>query len=933
MTAPAMNAVALAREVAVAMRLYGRHSEISTLDGLLARASEGAGSGLVLWGEPGIGKTALLDHTVGSAPDARVLRCRGTRMEAGLAFAALHELLWPVTDQLDGLPAPQAAALRGALGLSSESAGRFLIGAAFLSLVSGLARDQPVLVVVDDAQWIDEETAHCLGFLARRVGTERILVLLTAHEDPSPGVWEGLPSLEIVGLAEDDARALVAAVASDADRARAEETIRVAGGNPLALHEFSTLRGRGDGAPLSATGDPTPIGPRLRRAFCERVAAMPAPARALLLLAAAEDRGDRLVVHRAGAGWGVDASTWDDALRSGLVRASGSRVEFRHPLIPAALYEAASFTDRQAAHRALAAALSADAVEERAWHLAAAADDTDEHVAALLELAAEKSLRCGPGLTATRALRRAAELSPDADAAARRLAAAARAAWEAGHAESARELLDHAEHLADETSVARSSGGLRGILEFATGVPERAHHYLARDMAVVPSTRGVIRLGSVAVRAAWSAGRADLQQEALRRLSAVDTSADPALTEQLPTLRTWWSFYDQDGEFTPGRTGDTVGRLAAVSWELLPPAPLVQVWGREGPLLDVLRVQAATLRRRQELAALAVVLSQTAVLDAAAGRWDAAESAATEGLQLAEEVGAHHVATQCRGTLGSLAAARGDEAAVDEHTALALRVSVPQGVRALTGSAYWPRGRSALFAGRPHEALRHLTPLSEPGHDAAHPTFALLAAVDTAEAAARVGRIDLAESQLARVAEWERRSGATWASVAVHRLRALIGGGPSADDSYRAALEVTGAADHPFEHARTRLLYGEWLRRVRRRADARHQFAAAAEVFDRLGAEPLRRRSLREKELAEGPAGRRSTDSAAGLTPQELRVAQLAAEHLTNREIAEQLLISPRTVSHHLANVYPKLGITSRRELALVDLTSTFRLPAGARGE
>ncbi|BBG02672.1 ATP-binding protein [Pseudonocardia autotrophica] len=915
------------------MELFGRRAETATLDRLLARAADGAGSGLVLWGEPGIGKTALLDHAVSAAAGATVLRCRGTRMEAGLAFAALHELLWPVTGRLDTLPAPQAAALRGALGLSDEPANRFLIGAAVLSLVSDLARDRPVLVVVDDAQWIDEATAHSLGFVARRVGTDPVLVLLTGHSDPSSGPWEGLPALEIGGLSDEDARTLLSASVPEARPSLIDEVTRTAGGNPLALHELPTLVREPDDAPLPPPGgDPVPIGPRLRRAFQARVEAMSAPTRALLLLAAAEDRGDRLALHRAGTGWDIDATTWDDVLHSGLLRTAGSRVEFRHPLIPAAIYDGAALSERQAAHRALAAVLPPSAVEERAWHLAAAAETPDEDVAALLELAAEKSLRCGAGPTAVRTLRRAAELSPAPADAARRLAAAARATWDAGDADTARRLLDDAARLESETDIARASHGLRGILEFTTGIPERAHHYLVRDMDAVSGPRSTVGLGAVAVRAAWSAGRTDLQHEALRRLLAVDAGVDASLAEQLPTLRTWWSCYDETGEITsiaPDRAGDTVGRIVTAAWELLPPMPLVLAWGIEGSLRDVLRMQAAELRRRHELAALAVVLSQTAVLDLAAGRWDAVETDAIDGLYLAEEVGADHVATQCRGTLGLLAAGRGDEPAVEEHTTRALEVSVPRGVRALTASAYWPRGRAALLAGRPLEALSHLMPLAEPGHEAAHPTFAMLAAADTAEAAVQVGRFDVAESRLRAVATWAQRSDAGWAHATVHRLRALVRGGPTAEDSYRKALDAPGAADRPFEHARTRLLYGEWLRRARRRADARSRLATAAEVFDRLGAEPLRRRSLREQDLADAPTARRGPGPAATLTAQELRVARLAANRMTNREIAAQLLISPRTVGHHLANVYPKLGITSRGELTRIDLHGDLRLRVG----
>ncbi|MEQ3553654.1 LuxR family transcriptional regulator [Pseudonocardia nematodicida] len=920
---------------ATTTELIGRGAETAALDRWWAGVADAAGSALVLWGEPGIGKTALLEYAVAAAAGGTVLRCRGTRTEAGLEFAALHELLWPVVDRLDILPAPQATALRGALGLGGEPAARFLVGAAVLSLVSDLARQRPVLVVVDDAQWVDEATAHCLGFLARRVRSEAVGVLFTGYEDPAAGPWEGLPSIEVVGLADDDARRLVDAVLPGADRGLADHVIRTAGGNPLALRELCTLdlRPEPGGAPRRPFGNGAPLGPRLRRAFGARVAAMEPSTRALLLLAAAEDRGAPHVVHHAGSGWGVDPAAWDQVRRSGLLRTSGSRVEFRHPLIPAAVYDGAAFTERQAAHRALADALPEDAAEERAWHLAAAADAADEDVAALLERSAGERLRHDAGPTAMRALRRAAELSPAPADAVRRLAAGARAAWDAGHASAAGQLLDDAERLGGEVIVARHSGGLRGILESAHGVPERAHHYLTRDMTAVDGARCALELGTTAVHAAWSAGRTDLRQQALRRLREVDARVevddDPSLTALLPVLRSWWSCYDGTGGPAPAAPdggADTVGVLGALTWELLPPAPLAQAWGIEGPVLDVLRLRAARLRRRHERSGLAVVLSRTAVLDLAAGRWGGAMTAASDGLRLAEEVGADHVAAQCRTTLAALAAARGDRAVVDEHATRVLQVSVPRGVRALTAEAYLYRGRAALFAGQPHEALHDLTALAEPGHEAAHPTFALLAAVDTAEAAVQAGHTDVAESRLTTVSAWAQRSGAAWARAAAHRLRALVRGGAAAEDAYRAALDVPGAADHPFEHARTRLLYGEWLRRARRRADARHQLAAAAQVFDRLGAEPLRRRALREQDLTNGPVARNATGPSAELTAQELRIARLAAEGLTNREIAARLLISPRTVGHHLANVYPKLGITSRARLARIEFAGELRV-------
>ena len=899
------------------MDLFGRRTETAALDGVLARAADGEGCGLVLWGEPGIGKSALLDYAVEAAAEATVLRCRGTRIEAGLAFASLHELLWPVRDRVDTLPGPQAAALRAALGMSADSANRFLIGAAVLSLITGLTADGPVLVVVDDAHWVDEETAHCLGFVARRVRTDPVVLLVAVHEDPSSGPWEGLSSMRGTGLADDDARRLVDAVAPDTEDSLRSRTVAAAAGNPLALHELPTLN-REDFLHAAA-----PVGPRLRRAFCALADTLKPATRALLLLAAAEDRGDRNLVQRVGAGWGVDSSAWEEALRSGLLEASGPHMRFRHPLIRAALYDGAPVAERRTAHQALAAGLPSSAVGERAWHLAAAADTVDEDVAALLEETAQGCLRRDAGPTAAKALRRAAELSPQPADAARRLAMAARATWDAGNAGAAQQLLDEAERLIGEAPVVRLSSGLRGILEFSLGVADRAHYYLMRDMTIVAEGGAAVELGAVAARAAWSAGRTELQQEALDRLLSLRGDDAPDLAPVMPALQAWRACYDETGQVVaapPAAGSDTVGLLGHVPWALLPPTLLVWAWGADGPLRDVLGLQTAALRRRQELPALAMALSQTTVLDLFSGRWDTAADSAAEALQLAEEVGADHVATQCRLSLARLAASRGDEAVVRVNTDKALLRSVPRGVRALSASAYWIRGRAALFGGRPQEALHHLAPLGEPGHEAAHRTTALLAAVDTAEAAAQIGRADVVEAEIATMDAWVQRTGAAWARAAAHRLRALAGS--DAESDFRAALD-TNAGDDPFEHARTRLLFGEWLRRERRRADAREQLHGAAEAFGRMGATLLRERAVRELDLAGGSGTR---PDVAGLTAQELRVARLAAQGLTNREIAAQLLISHRTVGHHLSNVYPKLGVTSRAELAQVDMTGDFRL-------
>lgn len=900
--------------VAARAELFGRGEETAVLDELLSQARDGSGGALVLWGEPGIGKSALLRYLQDQAADFVRLSYSATRPESDLAFAGLHGLLRPVTDRIESSATAQAAALRAALGLSGEPTDRLLVGSAVLSLLCGLAERQPVLVVVDDGQWLDEATALCLGIVARRVGAHPVVVVLADHSDPAARPWEGLADVRVDGLTDESARQLVAAVAPLTDEATMRNMVREAGGNPLALHELATLGGDLDDAEHRRKRGRPPVGPRLQRAFRAGIEALSPPAQLLTVIAAAEEHGDRLTVQRAGRASGAGDAAWEEVTNAGLLHVAGDRVGFRHPVVSRAVYEGCGAAARRRAHRALAATMP-DEAEERAWHLAAMALDRDENVATLLERTAARSRLRGATATAARAWWRAAELSAAPIDASQRLAEAARASWDAGWAATAERLLDDAERLAPGAHIARRSQGLRGIIELARGMPEVAHHYLTTDMNRVSDPGTALELGTLAMRAAWSVGRGDLRDRALELLLELDIEGRAGS----PGTLAWWS---DDGSADaapadPSEAGDAVARARTTILPLLPPTPLALAWGIDKPMGDALRRRVPHLRRRCERARLAIALAQTAMLDNVAGRWAKAESSATEGLRLAQDMGADHIASHCRTSLGWLAAARGDERAVAETTARTLETSLPQGVRALSAAAHWNRGMASLFHERPEEALDTLVRLTEPGHGAEHPTFALLAALDTAEAAVRVGRHDLADERVRALEAWARHTGAPWARSAAHVTRALLGG-PRVESAFRAALDVPGARSHPLLYARAQLFYGEWLRRGRRRIDARVQIGGAIEVFDRLGAEPLHRRAQREQDLT-GPPGRHGgsdTRAVNRLTAQEERVAELAAEQLTNREIGVQLRISHRTVGHHLGNVFAKLGINTRTELS-----------------
>ncbi|MFD3980219.1 ATP-binding protein [Streptomyces griseus] len=897
--------------------LCGRGEETALLDELLAQARDGTGGALVLWGEPGVGKSALLRYVHDRAADFVRLSHSATRPEADLAHAGLHGLLRPVTDRIESPTTARAAALRAALGEGGGPVDRLAVGAAVLSLLCELAERQPVLVVVDDGQWLDEATGLCLGIVARRARAHPVVVVLADHSDPATRPWQGLAAVRVDALTDESARRLLATAAPLADEATVRKMIRETGGNPLALHELAALGGDFDETEYHRQRRSPRVGPRLRRAFRAAIEALSPPARLLTVLAAAEEHGDRLTVQRAGRASGAGDAAWDEVADAGLLRVVGDRVLFRHPVVSRAVYEGCGGAARQQAHRVLAATMP-DGAEERAWHLAAMAPDRDENVARLLERTADRSRIRGGTETAARSLWRAAELSPAPIDASRRLAGAARAFWDAGCAATAERLLDDAERLAPGPHIARRSGGLRGVIEFTRGRPEVAHHYLTTDMNHVSDPGAVLELGTLALRAAWSAGRGDLQDGALELLRELDVDG-PTVSPGTPA---WWRG-DGPADATPAAmcaADEADVRARATIPPLLPPAPLGLAWGIDGPMGDVLRRRIPHLRRRDDPPRLAIALAQAAMLDNVAGRWAEAESSAVEGLRLARDMGADHIASHCRTSLGWLAAARGDERTVAEATARSLETSLPQGVRALSAAAHWSRGMASLFHERPEEALDSLMRLTEPGHGAEHPTFALLAALDTAEAAVRLGRHDLADERVRALEAWARRTGAPWARLAGYVTRALVGGA-GAEDAFRAALDVPGARSHPLLHARAQLLYGEWLRRGRRRIDARVQIGGAIEVFDRLGAEPLHRRARREQDLTGPPGGRGSPGTGAmhRLTAQEERVARLAAERLTNREIAVQLRISHRTVGHHLGNVFAKLGINTRTELNCVD--------------
>ncbi|MFE3189398.1 helix-turn-helix transcriptional regulator [Nocardia sp. NPDC059240] len=877
--------------------LLGRAAETAVLDRALAAARAGHGSSLVLWGDPGIGKTALLGYAADQASGFQVLRCRGTRAESILAFAALHELLWPLVDRLDLLPAAQADALRGALGLSDRGNDPFLVGVAVLTLLSEVAEERPVLVIVDDTQWLDAASVSCLSFVTRRVEGESILVLFTAHEQPVGTSCDGLPVLDVRGLGPRDARRLITERNPGMPAAQVDRVLSVADGNPLALRELPESMGA---QPTTANhmvseedpSEPVAVGPRLRRAFEARVAALPAPVRTALLVVAAGDGAEIGSVQAAGLELGLDDDAWQQARLTGLLQYTDGRILLRHPLIRAVVYDRAGAAERRAVHRALASPAASLDPDRRAWHAAFATDTPDEQVAAELQATALRAWIRGARQSAVRALLRAAELSPEPVAAGERLALAARNEWEGGDADSALALLRRAEADAGHETAVRFSGGLEGMIELVYGDPNRALELIERDAPVAgPYLEPELR--HLARRAAWSAGL-----------------EDPGA--------------DQDAEVFEALSA---GEHLAGLWRL-PPAIHAAAIGRAQQAWELFRLVAQDVRITGSTTGMVVTHNSLAMLELALGHWDDAVENAADALYLAEQQGHPNPLARALTTVGWLAAARGEHADAVEASERALASSRPRRMVSTTAAGYWNLGLDALGAGNAESAWGFLAPILEPGHEAHHPTLAALAAPDAIEAAVRLGKVEEAAAATTVLAAWADRTGATWAVAATTLAEALATDGERAELLFRDALAVPEAATRPFQQARTQLLYGEWLRRNRRRTDARAQLGSALRVFEQLRAAPWAARARQESALAGEPATNISTGSAHSLlTPQELRVTRLAAKGLTNRDIAAQLFISPRTVGHHLSHVFPKLGISSRDELAALDLEQGLGAP------
>ena len=913
--------------------LYGRRKERAQIGALLEGARGGQGGVLVVRGEAGIGKHALLVDAVEQATGFRLLHTSGVEADVGLAFAGLQQLLGPVLDWLDRVPSPQAEALRAAFGVvqTRTETNRFLVELGVLSLLGVAAGEQPLLCLISEASWLDAASADALVFVARRLEREPIVLLFAAQEGQVRRfVAPGLAELHLRGLdAKAAAELLASRVGPLAPQVR-DRLIEESDGNPLALLELPVSLTNQQLSGRELLPEPLLLTARLQQVFLQRFQGLPQVTRTLLLVAAAEGAGELATILAAGQLLAVELTALTPAEEAGLVQVSGSHLRFRHPLVRSAIYQDATFAARQAAHRALLQVLGApQQADRRVWHLAAATLGPDEQVAAELEASADRAWRRGGPSGAAAALQRAAALSPPDGPQTRRLVVAAEHLWEAGHTTQAATLVDQVEPGVADPAVRARAAQVRGHIELATGSPATACTLLVEGAKLLGDTNPerAVELLVLAARAALAANQLDrivqeispaitrlpgphdlrVQRVAESLLAAGLVAGPPATTTIHPppkTVRSW-----PDPAFT---------------W-MWPMLIVAQPTGAE-VTADQRYAQAVAARRAAgTVSSLTVALANLALAEGYLGRWPSAISSATEGLRLASETGQPATAGYFVALLATFAAEQGRvedcRRLAEEALAVATRLQLP----VVAAFAAWTLATLELTQGRPQAALERLLALATPQHPTAHGAIALLATGTLVEAAARANRLDGMEANVARFERWAARDPRTWTQVVGRRCRALVSQDAEAERHYQAALGVEGLGELPFELGRTELLYGEWLRRQRRRADARTHLRAALAVFERLGAAPWVERARAELRASGETARKRDPSTQQQLTPQERQVARLAGQGLSNQQIADQLFVSRHTVGYHLHKVYTKLGITSRAELRDVNLEDTER--------
>ncbi|QGN49675.1 helix-turn-helix transcriptional regulator [Micromonospora sp. WMMD558] len=907
------------------VELRGRGRELAALERVLARVRAGGSAVLVLRGEAGIGKTALLDHAAGRAAGFRTLAIAGIESEMGLPFAALHQLCAPMLGRLHELPGPQCDALAVAFGLQEgEAPSPFLVGLAVLGLLAGAAENRPLACLVDDAQWLDDESMGVLAFVARRLMAEPI-ALIFALREPAREL-AGLPELVVEGLSEADARALLAsACPAPLDPLVRDRIVAEAHGNPMALLHLPHALGPAELAGGFWLAGRDPVANHLEDAFHQQFLSLPPDSQRLLVIAAAEPTGDGGLLWRAAGLQAIPADAACPAESRGLVE-FGARVRFRHPLVRSAVYQRTPPADRRTAHRALAQATDPHLdPDRRAWHRAQAAPGPDESVAADLELSADRAQGRGGAAAAACFLRRAAELTPDPARRVARALAAAQLDIEAGGAEQADNLLAVAEAgPLDDLRRARLER-LRARLVFSRlrcGTAPRllldaAHRLAPLDAALARDTL------LEAFGAAIFAGR--LSEGPGQRAVAEAVRAGPSPptpSREVDVLLDAMAGLIIDGHAAgvdavkralyiirqQQRSGatDADSRWLWLAFRVIPEPLVPEVWDDDA-WHEMANAAVRIARETGALSVLPMALTYKAGYHVFAGEFGTASALIDEATAISAATGGAPMMY----TSLVLNAWRAEESeAMDLIETTIEEVSAWGEGRTVSLAHY---ATAALYNGLGHyeTALAAATRACQ-YEDLGFFGWALFELI---EAAARSGQPEPAAAALDKLTVRTRASGTHWALGVEACSRALLSDEQVADALYREAIEHLGRCRIVVHLARARLLYGEWLRRQNRRQESRTQLRSAYEAFSRMGADGLAERARRELLATGETVRRRRAETATELTSQEAQIARLARDGHTNSEIAAQMFISPRTVEWHLGNVFGKLGISSRRQL------------------
>jgi DNA-binding CsgD family transcriptional regulator len=904
---------------AVEVALIGRTAECRQLDQLISAVHDGESRSLVLRGEPGMGKSALLAHVGARASGCRLLRTAGIEGEAEIACAGLTHLCGPLVDRLDIVPAPQRDALAAAFGLRTGTApDRFLLGLAVLSLLAEEAAERPVVCIVDDAQWLDQASLLTLAFVARRLVAESVAIVFAVRDPVESQALAGLPQLVVRGLHRKAARELLsAAVPGPLDEAVRDRIIAETRGNPLALLELprglTHAQLAGGFGLLPAHGLPD----RIEASFQRQLAQLSPEAQRLLLVASAEPTGDQGLVERAAARLGISADTRDPTAFAGLLD-WGTHLTFRHPLARSAVYRAASPQQRREVHRALAEATEQSvAADRRAWHLAHSTQEPDENIAAELERSAERARERG-GLAAVGAfLDRAAQLTPSAVRRAPRVLAAAEATLQSGALDATCSLLGIARELPlDELQRARVDL-LRAELAYASNHGNQAAPLLlAAARRLEPLDAGLaldtyldaIAAAMFAGRLAGSTGVEEVARAARATPCTRATTKSDLLLDALATRFT-------DGY--PAAVPSSQRALCAFRGEVSRVEGLRRSWLAAAVAADqwqgehwqmIAHRYVGMAREAGALTDLALALNSATVVDVFAGDLQAASALVDEAHAVTEATG---ISLTPYGALW-VAAWQGRESEARQLSESTLAGAAARGEGIGVSVAHTANAVLSNALGHYERAVADAQQAAESVHELAAPHWAL---AELVEAAARLGDGALAGEAFGRLAVLTRASGTDWAMGVEARSRALISDDDVAEPLYRQAIERLGRTPVRAELARALLLYGEWLRRQHRRTDARDQLRAALDMFTTMGADAFGRRAAQELAASGERVRRPAATTGTELTAQQTQIARLAQKGLSNPEIGAQLFVSPRTVEWHLSKIFAKLGISSRHEL------------------